>query len=76
MTMRFVRIDTDDHDTRWVNLQQISRVTVGNDESNHPFLIAMFSDGSVDNGLKIVGRSETNRTAIKALETALNDFSV
>lgn len=70
--MHFIHFETSDGDNRWINLHQVSRVTVGKDPNGHDFLVAMFADGDVSESLKIVGSDEVNRRAITAFERALN----
>ncbi|MFY9251999.1 MAG: hypothetical protein WAO83_00990 [Fuerstiella sp.] len=70
--MSFVRIETSDNDTRWINLLQVSRVTFGRDESGVDVLVAVFADGNVGDCLKIRGTDEVNRAAILEFQRALN----
>ena len=74
--MQFVQVETSDDDRRWINLHQLSRVTIGTDETSQPLLIAIFADGDVGNSLKIVGHCEVNRKAIANIERVLNEHSV
>ena len=62
--MHFVKLDTSDHACHWVNLYQVSRVTIGTDESGVDVLVAVFSDGDLQNSLTIRGTDEVNRQAI------------
>lgn len=70
--MRFVKLETSDEDSRWINLHQVSRVTVGTDASGINVLVAIFADGDLDNSLTIRGTDEVNRQAITKLERELN----
>lgn len=70
--MSFVRIETSDRDTRWINLDLVSRVTLGTDEAGTEVLVAMFADGDVGDSLKIRGTDEMNKAAILEFERALN----
>ena len=70
--MSFVKIETSDEDTRWINLSLISRVTVGKDETGVVVMIAVFADGDVDDALTIRGTDDVNHKAILEVERALN----
>ncbi len=70
--MSFVKIETSDEDTRWINLNSISRVTIGKDETGVDLMIAVFADGDVDDALTIRGTDEVNKEAILEIERALN----
>ncbi len=70
--MHFVKLETSDQDRRWINLHQVSRVTIGTDESGVEFLVAIFSDGDINDSLKICGTDEINKQAIVKLERELN----
>ncbi len=70
--MTFVRLETSDEDIRWVNLAQISRVTIGRDEAGTDVLVAVFADGHVSDCLRIRGGDEVNQQAIRLFERALN----
>ena len=70
--MHFVKIETSDDDRRWVNLEQVSRVTVGVDDAGIEVLAAIFADGDLENSLRIRGTDEINRVAIATLERELN----
>lgn len=70
--MQFVRLDTSDNVTRWINLNQISRVTVGTEESGTEVLVAIFADGDVSDSLRILGTDDLNRESIRRFERALN----
>lgn len=70
--MHFVKLETSDDDQRWINLNQVSRVTIGIDESGVEVLVAIFADGDVNDSLKIRGTDEINKQAIVKLERELN----
>ena len=74
--MQFVQVETSDNDRRWINLHQLSRVTIGEDESSQQLLVAVFADGDIGNSLRIVGHTDLNREAIRQFERALNDHSI
>ena len=70
--MSFVKIETSDEDTRWINLDLISRVTIGRDESGVELLVAVFADGDAGDSLRIRGTDDINKEAILEIERALN----
>jgi hypothetical protein len=73
--MLFVKIETSDNDRRWINLHQVSRVTIGTDETGVEVLIAVFADGDLNDSLKIHGTDAINKRAIVELERQLNHHS-
>lgn len=73
--MHFVKLETSDDDLRWINLNQVSRVTIGTDESGIQVLVAIFADGNLSDSLKIRGTDEINKQAIIKLERELNHRS-
>lgn len=70
--MKFVRIDTSDGETRWINLAQVSRVTRGTDDSGTPLLVVLLADGNPDLALRIHGTDEKNRRAIRGMLATLD----
>ena len=70
--MNFVRITTSDEDTRWINLNLVSRVTIETDQSGVEVLVAVFADGSAEDSFRIRGTDEVNKAAILEIERALN----
>ncbi len=70
--MSFVRIETSGEDTRWINVNRISRVTIGQDEAGVEVLVAVFADGDVSDCLRIRGTDAVNKEEILELERALN----
>ena len=73
--MHFVKLETSDDDQRWINLNQVSRVTIGTDDSGIEVLVAIFADGDVNDSLKIRGTDEVNKQAIIKLEREWNHRS-
>ncbi len=70
--MHFVKVETSDEDVCWINLDLVSRVTIGKDEAGVDTLVATFADGHVRDSLKIRGTDEVNQQAILELERQLN----
>lgn len=70
--MKFVKVDTSDGETRWINLAQVSRVTRGTDDSGSPLLVVLLADGNPDLALRIHGTDEKNRRAIRGIMTKLD----
>ncbi|MCP4782822.1 MAG: hypothetical protein GY903_15320 [Fuerstiella sp.] len=70
--MSFVKIETSDEDTRWINLDSISRVTIGKDEAGVELMVAVFADGDVNDALTLRGTDDVNKEAILEIERALN----
>lgn len=65
--MSFVRIDTNDGETRWLNLANISRVTRAADANDETVLIVMFADGKTESTLRIRGDNPVDLAAIDKL---------
>ncbi len=70
--MHFIKLQTSDQDTRWINLQQVSRVTTGTEAADVPFVAILFGDATTGESLKIRGDDEINRHAIEKLIAALD----
>ena len=62
--MHFIKIETNDNETRWIHLEQVSRVTVATQTRGTPILAIFFSDGNRDSSLKIDGSNVVNQKAI------------
>jgi hypothetical protein len=73
--MEFVKITTSDVETRWLNLRQISRVTLAKDEQGDPLLVVIFHDHSPEMTIQIHGTDETNRHAIEKVTAHLDENS-
>jgi hypothetical protein len=73
--MRYIRLETSDQDTRWINLEQVCRVTRGIESPGVPIVAIIFADGNVDDCLKIRGTDEINKKAISQLVGALDRLS-
>jgi len=70
--MTFVKLQMSDGDTRWINLDLVSRVTSGTEPSGDPFVAVIFADGNADESLIIHGTDQKNREAIDALKKCLD----
>ena len=70
--MHFVKVETSDEDTRWINLDLVSRITIGDDESGVETMVILFADGDVGNSLTIRATDEVNQLAILELVRELN----
>lgn len=69
--MHYVRIDTDDGETRWINLAQVSRITLAKEApSGNPILVITFADTALQARLSIQATSSANRKAIDTLTSA------
>ncbi len=73
--MQFIKLITSDSDTRWINLSQVSRVTIGEEPSGEVFAAVIFSDGDVSDSLKIHGSDDVNREAIHKLGEVMDSIS-
>ena len=73
--MHFVKVETSDEDLRWINLDLVSRVTIGKDESGVEMLVAFFADGDPQGSRTIRGTDEVNQAAILKFERELNHCS-
>lgn len=71
--MQYVRIDTDDGEVRWINLDQISRVTLAKEApTGNPILVITFADTSPQARLTIQATSDANRKAIDKITSAVD----
>ncbi len=71
--MHYVKIQTSDDETRWINLNQVCRFTLAKDDvRGFPVLAIVFADGSLDAKLVINGSNEIDRKAIETITTELD----
>ncbi|MFK7818325.1 MAG: hypothetical protein AB8G99_06385 [Planctomycetaceae bacterium] len=70
--MFFIRLETSDGGVCWINLNQISRATLSEDEAGTETIVVVFADGHVEDKLQIRGTDDVNREAICRLRRALN----
>lgn len=70
--MNFVKIETSDNETRWINLDHISRVTLATQTGGMPLLVIFFADGNRDCSWKIDGSDPINKKAIDHFVAHLN----
>jgi hypothetical protein len=70
--MRWIRIETDT-ETRWINLEQVSRATLARHAgSGTEILVMFFANQDEECTLKIEATSKKHSAAIKALTAALD----
>jgi len=70
--MSFIKLMTSDNDTRYINLAQVSRVTLATDATRGaPRLAIFFGDASQESKLQIDGSNEQDRKAIEIFIAAL-----
>ncbi|MEM7227717.1 MAG: hypothetical protein AAF432_02775 [Planctomycetota bacterium] len=75
--MKYVRVETDDQEVRWINLSQISRVTMATSATtDDPLLVVFFADGQAETKFEIDGHSDLNRSAINRVTTVLDRLAV
>lgn len=65
--MHYVQIQTSDDETRWINLAQVSRVTLATASNDEPLLAVFFNDADPENKLQIRGANDADRAAIEAI---------
>lgn len=70
--MRFVKLETSGPTTRWINLEQVSRVTLAEDSPGHRLLVVVFSDGQRDSQLRLSTEDPVDRQAIDYLVECLD----
>lgn len=71
--MHFVKLVTSDNEARYINLDQVSRVTLAKDvtrDSN--LMVIFFSDAEHDSRLEVEGDTEQNRKAIECFIASLD----
>ncbi len=74
--MHYVKISTNDGETRWINLAQVSRFTMATDQHEGLILVIVFADASSENKLEIRATDETNRKAIAELTSCLDSVAI
>jgi hypothetical protein len=73
--MHYVKITTNDDETRWINLTQVCRFTLATDAARgFPVLAIMFAHGAPDEKLLINGNNETDRKAIETVTKELESL--
>jgi len=71
--MHFVKLVTSDNDARYINLDQVSRVTLAKDVTRDvPVLVIFFSDADRDAKLEVEGATAADRKAIEQFVAALD----
>jgi len=70
--MHFLKVDTSDQVVRWINFEQVSRVTLGLESPGVPIVAIVFASGDTEEALKIRGTDDTNRKAIEKITEALD----
>jgi hypothetical protein len=70
--MYFVKLRTSDGETRWVNLERVSRATLARDVRGDPILTVRFADGGDEDRLQIPGHEAADREAIDLLTAELD----
>ena len=74
--MRYFKLATSDDESRWINLAQVSRVTLApKGAHNAPVLAVLFADASGETKLEIHGSTPQNRKAIEALTALLDSLA-
>jgi len=74
--MQYVKLVTDDQETRWINLASIARVTrTRSATTGKLILVVMFRPGGGTQDFKIEGDSPENTAAIDTLCNALDALS-
>ncbi len=71
--MRYFKLATSDEESRWINLAQVSRVTLA-PQAGHggPVLAVFFADAAGETKLEIQGSTPQNRKAIEKLAALLD----
>lgn len=72
----FVRITSSDGETRWINLDRITRATLAVDAHGEPLLVLLFGEHDASERLQLRGQDETDRHAIEAITCELDRRSV
>jgi len=72
--MQYFKLVTSDRESRWINLAQVSRVTLAPSESARggPVLAIFFADACPDRKLEVHGTTPENCQAIEKLTQALD----
>ena len=70
--MGYVRLEGDGGEVRWINLDQVGRVTMAMESPDVPIAAVIFSDEHSEDCFKLRGTDETSRNAIQQLRRALD----
>lgn len=74
--MQYVKLETSDGETRWINLAQVSRVTSVMEASRRAkVIVVMFGDARGETALRLCGDNDQDRAAIEVLEASLDALS-
>jgi hypothetical protein len=71
--LHYVKLETADGETRWINLAQVSRVTSAMEARRRAkVVVVMFADARGETALKLCGDNDQDRAAIEVLEKSLD----
>jgi hypothetical protein len=74
--VHYVKLETSDGETRWINLAQVSRVTSVMEANRRvKVVVVMFGDARSETAFKLCGDNDQDRAAIKVLEASLDALS-
>jgi len=74
--MKYFKLAMSDTESRWINLAQVSRVTLASEAAHGaPILAIFFADARDDGKLEIPGTTPQNREVIKDLTSVLDALS-
>lgn len=73
--MHFVRIESSDGETRWINLDQIVRVTLAEEAPSGEPLLVITSTHDDGERFSIRGHTEKDRRTIEKLIALLDDVA-
>lgn len=51
--MKFIKLHVGGDTIRWINLEQVSRVTLANESSGHQLMVIVFADGHRETQLRL-----------------------
>lgn len=75
--MEFIKFETSDGETRWINLSQVARATLGHEASTGESILALtFTAATGEAPLRIHGTDDINRATIDHIMQALDSCSM
>lgn len=73
--MKFIKVQTSEGETRWINLDLVSRVTLATESGRaQPLMVITFADACPEARVQIRGGNEVDDKAIRQLTKALDKF--
>jgi hypothetical protein len=74
--MKYVKLETSDGTARWINLEQVSRVTLAQDPGkDSPLLVITFEDASAEARVQVRGSNPADLKVIRQFTKLLDKLA-